>query len=411
MTKRTVSCGIVGLSMLAGGCAWAQPGDGIRWGEAVVRPYVDTAVNFDSNPGLAPGGQEQSDFFLDVTPGVNVTRTNEMLRLEALVWGRVRRYEKLTISNTDDWSETLRLGWGRQESWCLQLHERYARVTDIYIRTADAGGEGPGGPAINALGVLDRYERVEQGLLNGGGGLTGPLTDKTTLDAEYEYKRVNYLAQDLLSFNEHSSTVEVANKVTGKSSTLLVFEYDQMENNSLSNPARYYAARAGWRFQSTTKSAFQGSAGYWTITVDDPAAPDQSSRDGFAYDVRWYWQAAPNLTTSLDARNEMELAPDSPQNSQLVNRISGYVRYSPTKRLSCTLLGGYRHADYTLAVEGTGNTLVNRVVQGVHGGLRGDYLLLAWLKAYGEVWQDDVKDNVLGNYVETRVTLGLKMEY
>lgn len=393
--------------MLAGGSAWAQPGDGIRWGEAVVHPYVNTAVNFDSNPGLAPGGQEQSDFFLDVTPGVNVTRTNAMLRLEALVWGRVRRYEKLTIYDTDDWSETLRLGWGRQESWCLQLHERYARVTDI-IRTVDTAVEGP---AATALGVLDRSECVEQRLLDGGGGLGGPLTDKMSLDALYDYKSLKYLSPGFFDSTEQSTAVETAYKITDKSSALLVFDYIQMENDSLPDPARYYAARTGWSWRGTSKSEFKGSAGYWTIAVDDPAAPDQRSRNGFAYDVRWYWQAAPNLTMSLDGRNEMELAPDTPRNSELVNRISGYVIYSPTKRLVFALLVGYRHAGYTLAEAGAQNTLVQRVVQGVHGGLRGNYLLLAWLKVYGEVWQDDVKDNVLGNYVETRVTLGLKMEY
>lgn len=401
------------------GSAPAKPGEGVQaGGDVVVRPFVDAAISHDSNPLLLPEGQEVDGFFLDASPGFSMTRAGESSRMEGLFWGRLRRFDELTSEDKDDWSEELRLGLGRREGWRLQLHERFGRVSDydLSVRTMDASAEGAGDrflerPEAAPLSVMERSERVDRDILDCGIGVGGPLTDTMSLDALCDYGKIDYLTKDLLDSTEVKASVKVARKMTDKSSGILVGEYIRMENDSLANPADYYAARGGWRWQGTFKSRFEGSVGCAGFTVDDPTLNESLDRDAFSYDMAWYWQAWPKLSISFGGRREMQLTADTAQNAKLVDMVTSSAKYSATRRLSLTLLAGYRHEDFTQGEEVAGQTTITRVVEQLHGRVRCDYRVRKWLSAYGEMWMEDTTDNVRGDYVETRGTLGVKAEY
>jgi hypothetical protein len=407
------------FAAIAGGGVKAKPGEGIQaGGDVVVRSFVDVSISHDSNPLLLPKGQEVDDFFLDASPGLRVTRAGEVLRLEGLFWGRLRRFDELTSEDEDDWSEELRLGLGRREAWRLQLHERFGRVSDydLSVRTMDASAEGTGDrylerPTASPLSVMERSERVDRDILDCGVGAGGPVTDVMSLDALCDYGKIDYLTKDLLDSTEVKASVKAARKMTDKSSGVLVGEYILMENDSLANPANYYAARVGWRWQGTFKSRFEASVGYAGFTVDDPTLDDTLDRDGFSYDMAWYWQARPKLSFSLGGRSEMQLSADTAQNAKLVDMITGSAHYAATKRLSLSLLVGYRHEGFIQDEEVAGQTTIKRVVEQLHSRARGDFRLCAWMSAYGELWVEDTTDNVRGDYAETRGTLGVKAEY
>jgi hypothetical protein len=396
-----------------------KPGEGIQPGsDVVVRPFAEVAINYDSNPLLLPKGQELDDLFLDVSPGVNVTRAEEALLLEGIFWARFRQFMEFTSEDRDDWSEELRLAWGRREAWRLRLHERFGRVSDydLAVRTMDAAAEGVADrylerPEAPPLSVMERSERVDRELLDCGVGVGGPLTDKTALDVIFDYGSANYLTQDLLDSTEAKVAIKAARKITDKTSALLVVEYIQMKNDSLDSPASYYAARAGLGWRSTFKSRFEATVGYSGFGVSDPNVTDSLDRDGFSYDVAWYWQARPKLSMTLGGRSEMQLAPDTAQNAKLVNMLTSSIQYSATQRLSLSLLVGYRHEDFIVGEELASKELGSRLVEQIHGRLHCDYQLFKWLKGYGELWLEDTTDNVRGDYVETRATLGVKAQY
>ena len=418
--RDTIRCGLVAvLLVVTAGSAPAKPGEGIQaGGDVVVRPCVDAAISYDSNPLLLPDGQELDDFFLDVSPGLKVTRGGEILRLEGLFWGRFRRYDEFNSEDRDDWSEELRLGLGRRDDWNLKLHERFGRVSDydLSVRTMDASAEGTGDrylerPAASPLSVMERSERVDRNILDCGVGLGGPLTDKMSLDALFDYGSIDYLTQELLDSTEEKVSVKVARKLTDKSSAIVVGEYIWMENDSLADPEAYYAGRVGWRWQGTFKSRFEGTVGYSAFTDEDSSLTNSLDRNEFSYDVAWYWQAWPKLSISLGGRSEMQLAADTAQNAKLVNMITSSAQYAATERLSLSLLVGYRHEDFSQGEVVAGDVLVKREVEQLHGRIHCDYQLFKWLKGYGELWLEDTTDNVRGDYTETRVTLGVKAEY
>jgi hypothetical protein len=418
--RSAIRCGGIALLLaVSAGSAPGKPGEGVQaGGDVVLRPFVDVSISHDSNPLLSSKGQEVDDFFLDASPGLSVTRAGELLRLEGLFWGRFRRFDELTSEDKDDWSEELRLGLGRREDWRLQLHERFGRVSDydLSVRTMDASAEGTGDrylerPEASPLSVMERSERVDRDILDCGIGVGGPLTDRTTLDGLYDYGNINYLEDNLLDSVEQKGSVKLARKMTDKSSGILVGELIQMENDSLADPAYYYAARAGWRWLGTFKSRFEGSGGYSGFTADEPGTDDTLDRDGLSYDLAWYWQAKPKLSMSLGGRSEMQLSADTAKNAKLVNMITSSAQYAATKRLTCTLLVGYRHEDFTDGEAVAGDALVKREVEQLHGRIHCDYQLFKWLKGYGELWQEDTTDNVRGDYTETRGTLGVKAEY
>ncbi len=397
----------------------AKPGEGIQaGGDVVVRPFVDVAVSYDNNPLLLPKGEEVDDVFLDVSPGLRVTRAGEKLRMEGLLWWRFRRFEEFTSEDRNDWSEAVTLSLGRRGGWRLRFHQRFGRVSDydLSIRTMDASAERTGDrylerPEASPLSVMERSERLDRDILDCGIGVGGPVTDTTTLDALYDYGSINYMSTNLLDSVEQKGSVKIARKITDKSSAILVGELIHMNNDSLANPAYYYAARAGWRWQGTFKSRFEGSAGYSGFTVDDPSMGDTLDRDEFSYDVAWYWQAWPKLSMALGGRSEMQLAADTPQNAKLVNMITSSAQYSATKRLFLNLLVGYRHEDFTQGEALAEDVAIKRVVEQLHGRMRCDYRLHNGLSVYGEIWMEDTTDNVRGDYSETRGTLGLRAEY
>ncbi len=407
------------LAAMTTGSAPAKPGEGIRVGDdVVVRPFVEASYSYDTNPGLLPEGQEKNDSFLDVSPGVGVTRSQEEVRYEGLVWGRFRRFRESISGNTDDWSEELRLGLGRRDNWNMKLHERFGRVSDydLVVRNMDSAADGTGNrsgefPDAPPLSVMERTERVDRYLLDCGVGAGGPLTDKLSMDALYDYGLVDYVPSELYDSNEHKASLKVSRQVTDKSSAIGVGEFIQMRNDSLVNPANYYAARAGWRWQGTFKSRFEGSVGYYGFSADEPGSADSLGRDGTSYDVAWYGQVRPKLSVTLGGRSEMQLAPDTANNAKMVNMLTSSAQYSATRRLTLSLLVGYRHEDFGQEEVLAGDVRVQREVEQLHGRLRGEYQLLKWLKGYGELWQEATEDNVRGDYTETRGTLGVKAEY
>jgi hypothetical protein len=300
----------------------------------------------------------------------------------------------------------------------MKLHERFGRVSDydLVVRAADVPADGTGNryqeyPEAAPLSVMERTERVDRYLLDCGVGAGGPLTDKTSLDALFDYGLVDYVPQELYDSNEQKISLKVSRRMADKSSAIGVGEFIQMKNDSLANPANYYAARAGWRWQGTFKSRFEGSLGYYGFTADEPASSDSLRRDGTSYDVSWFCQVAPKLSVTLGGRSEMQLAPDTANNAKLVNMLTSGARYSATRRLTLSVLVGYRHEDFGEGQVMAGDALVQREVEQLHGRLRSEYQLLKWLKGYGELWQESTKDNVRGDYEETRAVLGVKAEY
>lgn len=404
------------LAFASGGVSGA-PGEGVHMAEnVVVRPVAEVAASADSNPRLLQKGEEISGSFIDASVGLLLNQAKDTLRMEVTCWARFRRFDNPTSGeNRDDYSEALSLGLGRRDEWNLKLHERFARVSDyeLVINTMDTAAQGTGErylerPKATPLGVMERTERVDRYLLDSGIGGGGPLTDRTALDLVFDYGFVKYLVQNMYDSDELGASLKASRKVTDKSSAILVGELVRMENDSLVNPVYSYAARLGWRWQGTFKSRFEGSIGYYLCNIDEPGGTNSFSLSGLSYDVAWYWQIHPRLSFVLGGRSEAQLAADTADSVRMVDMITASAQYSASKRLTVSLLAGYRHEDYTM---GTAAAPVQRVVEQLHSRLRCDYQLFKWLRMYGELWLENTTDNVRGAYQETRATLGLKAEY
>jgi hypothetical protein len=410
----TLLCLVIGLGNVLG-----NPGEGLRAGEnVVVRPVAEMAASVDSNPQLLPKGQEMSGAFIDASVGALVTKAKDTLHVEGTLWARFRRFDKPnTGANHDDYSEALSIGLGRRDGWNLKLHERFARVSDydLVINTMDTAAQGTGDrylerPTATPLGVMERTERVDRYLLDAGIGGGGPLTDKTALDVVLDYGFVKYLVNDLYDSDEQAASFKLLRKVTDKSSALVVGDFVRMENSSFINPVYCYAARMGWRWQGTFKSRFEGSLGYYLCAADEPSATNSLNLSGLSYDVAWYWQIHPRLSFILGGRSEAQLAADTADSVKLVHMLTSSATYSASKRLTLSVLVGYRKEDYSDVVL-AGEAPVNRRGEQLHGRLRCDYQLLKWLRVYTELWLEDTSDSLRGAYQESRGILGVKAEY
>jgi len=388
--------------------AVARPGEGIRAGNVLVRPFVNVDVTHAGNPLGQPKGEERNDVFTDVNPGISASASGEALLLEGFLWSRFRRYDKFDSEDRDDISQQIRLQLGRKDSWQLTLHERYGRVSDYDVAAPAVSGPSAGAPALSAvdatdappLAAVERSARSNRDLLDAGIGVGGPLGVSTAISVRYDYGRIDYEDANLFDSQEHKAAVKMARKATDKSDAIVILEYILMDNDSLSDPADFYAVRAGWRWKGTDKSRLEASIGYFGFQRG--GSDVDSERDGVSYGVTWVWTVMPKVTLILGGRSDMQLAAETPESSKLVNSASTVVQYTPTDRLALAAILGYRNEDYT---EG------DRTADQYHARIRCSYQLQKWLNIYGEAWQDETRSRSQGDTTEMRATIGLKAMY
>jgi len=386
------------------GSANAAPGEGIRLGgDVLVRPFVNAGVSYDSNPLVLPEGDEKSDTFTDVNPGVSVSKSGEKISVDALLWGRFRRFDKFDSEDQDDWSQKVSLKLGRRDGWQLGLHERYGRVTDYDVSDPSPADSERTSDDVTAppLAAVERSSRVNRDLLDVGITIGGPISDKNAVGLRYDYGKTDYDPAYLLDSEEQKVAAKAARKLTDKSSAIVIAEYIMMDNDSLNDPANYYAARAGWRWQGTDKSQFEGSVGFYQFSLKDTADVEQDS-DGVSYSLAWYWQALSKVLVSVGARSDVQLSAEAAAVSKSVDSVSAGVQYDASEKLSVALLLGYRNEDYID---------VDASAEQYHARVRCNYQVQKWLNVFGEVWQDQVSSGSLGDSEESRVTLGVKALY
>ena len=397
------------LSLLAVVASYAKPGEGIKWGNLTLRPFVDISTTWDSNVRYADSN-EKDDFFLDTVPGITFVNKTEKLSLSVRGWGQFRRYLDVTDLDSDSYGQKLGAVWGEGDRLTLTVNEKYAHY-EIEQRSVDTLNLA----SQNLMLTEDRTESVNRDLFDVGPVLGYDISEKLQADVGYNYSSVNY-KQNFFDWYENRGQIELRQKVTDKTSALVNGQYSEQSSDGYANDSKYYILRGGFLYEATMKVAFKGSAGYGSYDFGNKSPLGQDlDTDFFSFDLAATWQVTEKILVEAMARNNIQPAAQYPENTKEISLASLGASYDITKSWILSLAGSWRYDDYIGKVQDLDDQYRYKNTTIYSGRLRLDYKpRIKFFDVYAETTYENSDSNIqddFGNYDQWRVALGLALRY
>jgi len=379
----------------------AGPGQGIRSGPWMVSPYVDLAGTYSTDIIQGPTATED-DYYLDSEIGLKAAYSAYMIDFSGLGFLAARNYADHSENNFGAGGDVITLKYGLREQLQFQLDQSYRHVEDLDKH----GGEVAVG-GISPDSVLDVSSRNERDINQVGLSAGKNVTDKAELDLGYRYDAISYDTASLADLSSHAGQFEAAYGVTDKSAALVTLVGGVQENSVMDDSADFYRARLGMKTRGTDKVYFKAGAG-----VQQYNRPgDLGDKTTFNFDAAATWRTTDKIALQAGGRNGTQMSSLYADNGTEYSVVwaSALYRMIPTVILS--LNGAYRVDDYLDAVSGPNNTLVDRTDKGTAVRARADYLTPAsFMRVYTEATYETVDSNV-SSFDDTRVTVGVNLQY
>ncbi len=383
--------------------AAAAPGDGLRLGQWILRPYVDTAGTYDSNVGRTR--DKDDDVFLDAQAGIRLGYSAYRLDVEGHGFVGTRAYADLSDNDFSFWGESLKIRLGDRETLLAELSQSYRRVEDIDRQMGEGTIGGISPDSVLDAGIRSRRDVNEAGILGARN-----LTDKMSLELGYRFTDVSYRGgSPLLDLRSHTAEAELAHRLTDKTDATLIVTHGLQETSADAlNDADYTAARLGIRTRGTDKTVLRASGG--ALWFNGPGDADRET--SFNYSLAASHRATDKLALTLGARSGVVLSSLYRGNSSDFQTVWTSASYDATQDLTLSASLTWREDDYARPVAAADGGLKSRTDRGLGARLRADYLT-PWKLAriYAEGIYEDVTSTVVEDRDSYRLTLGMSLTY
>ena len=389
--------------------SYAKPGEGIKWGNLTLSPFVNISTLWDSNVRYT-ASNEKDDFFMEIVPGIALANKTEKLSLSLRGWGQFRRYLDVTDLDSDSYGQKLGVVWGAGDRLTLTVNENYAHyeTEQRSVDTVDLASQ-------NLMLTEDRTESVNRDLFGISPVLGYEISDKMQADVGYSYSSVNYKL-NFFDWYENRGQIELRQKVTDKTSALVNGQYSEQNSDGYANDSTYYILRGGFLYEATMKMAFKGSAGYGSYDFGNKSLQGEDlNKDFFSFDLATTWRATDKILVEAIARNSMQPAAQYEANTKEISLASLGASYDITESWILSLAGSWRYDDYIGKVQDLDNQYryKNRTIYS--GRLRLDYKpRIKFFDVYTEMTYENSDANIqddFENYDQWRITLGLALRY
>lgn len=409
MKKAALVCmGCLAIAALAN----AKPGEGIRYRNLAISPFVDVSATYDSNVFLT-GVDEKNDIYWDIIPGIAFINRTDSTILRGRGWGQFRRYSDYDELDVNSFGERLGFTAGTAENPLLSIEEKFMRLEDyeIYPRNVDT---------LNVEGqslalTEDRTERVKRKIFDIGAVAGHGIGDKMRLDVGYGYSFVNYDQTDLFDWQEDRVQAEGQYELTEKTSALLTGQYAVQDGDGFDGNSSLFLVRLGFFSHTTGKTTVKAGVGYQKYDAAEVSALGESLNDSFVnFDVAGVWNASPKLKFQVSGRNGDQPATQYERNTKRIMLLSAGMLYDVTDTVLFSLAGSHRQDDYV------GQVLFDGVPRDKQrtlwgGRARIDYRPHAkFYELYLEGSYENVHDNLQDdyeNYNQARITAGIFVRY
>jgi hypothetical protein len=398
MMNRTVIAAMMGLALIS--TAKAEPGNGIHAGPWTFSPYASLRETYDSNVDKTPVNK-LDDFFLDSEAGLKMGYSAYAIDFSGLGFLGNRNYSDLTDKDFTSGGEILKFKQGTHDTFVIEADQTFRRVEDADLHGNEAAVLG-----VSPDSVLDSSSTGRRDINNVGVSVGRDLTDKMVLDVGYRFDDVNYSDPTIYDIQNHIGQAEGAYRLTEKTDSLVTMQAGMQDNGVISDPANYYIGRVGLKTRGTDKVIFKGGVG--VQLYERPSADDITS---FNYDLSASWIATEKITLQAGGRNGTVLSSLYTDNGSEYNTVWAGASYRVIPTIILSANASYRQDDYLDPVAVQGGTK-DRTDKGTGVGARVDYLTPAkFLKLYTEAQYQNVESTISPTYDETRIMLGMKLQY
>ena len=400
-TRYSLLFAVALISGRMAGTGEAAPGEGLYVGPCILRPYAELAGTYDSNANQAPDNREP-DTFVDSCIGLKCGYSAYMLDLDGHGFAGARNYSELTDKDFTSWGEVLRLKYGARDTLALEVDQSFRKVEDFdrLLSEATIGGVSPN--SVLDAGARTRRDVNEVGFLAGR-----DVTDKLGLDIGYRFTGIRYEAADLYNLESHVAQAELMRRATEKTDAVITTIYGRQITSAGSDDANYYAVRAGIKTRGTDKTTLKAGCG--AMQFDGPAGMGQETF--FHYEGSAIHRATDRLSFQLGGRNGVVLSSLYSGNGVEFDTVWVGAAYRPTEDLAISANVTWREDDYLNPVL-VGNDPKDRSDHGLALRLRADWLTpLKCARLYAEGTYETVDSTVVDSYDETRLTVGMSVQY
>ena len=253
MRKRTTW--IMAAMMCVVATAFAQ--NGIRVGNTMVHPYVETSAVYDDN--VFQDSQKLDDVYWEYMGGLRVMRKSDSVAFDSSAWVAQRQYERYDEKESDRWGAAGVLDLKSDKS-TMTMGVDYRKIDEYDDSprngSVPTGFEGTVDRAFNRVGSTDR-----RGVANAQAGVGHRLTDDTGLLLGYNYYEMAYSDIAANDWHEHAVGAEVANRLTDKTFLYCNLQYGQQEGTGAPQDGEFTTSRVGLKNQLTDKSTIRVGIG------------------------------------------------------------------------------------------------------------------------------------------------------
>lgn len=398
MIKRMFVFAMMGGVLIS--AARAAPVIGIHAGPWTLSPYATLEETSDSNVEKSPVNK-QDDFFLDSEAGLRFGYSAYAVDFSGLGYLGSRNYSDLTDKDFSIGGEILKFKQGTHDTVVVEADQTFRRVEDIDTHGSESAVLG-----VSPDSVLDSSSTSRRDINNFGVSVGRNLSDKMTLDVGYRFDDINYEDPAIFDIQNHIGQAEGSFRLTEKTDSFATLLGGQQDNGVISDPANYYIGRVGLKTRGTDKVVFKGGLG--VQLYERPSADDITS---FNYDISASWIATDKVAFQVGGRSGTVLSSLYAENGSAYNIVWAGASYKFIPTIVLSANASYRQDDYLDPVaveEGT----KDRTDKGAGLGARVDYLTPAkFMKLYAETQYQNVESTISPAYDETRISLGLKLQY
>lgn len=415
--KNSLKLTLVSACLVVGQVASADVLDrpqGFKIGDRLtLRPYITSAVTYDSNVdgnGGRKTNSDKDDFLWTISPSLWLHYNAENWSTIVTGFYNYRQYFKREHRNYNrhEFGESIRWNWsnssGAEKGWSLLLGEMFQQITMANDMIADGGYYDCDARQLQLSGALQRrFNEHWHGELFASYYWLDYDNDTTRRNSFYGWDRWQAGLEG--GFAPSPWTDFIA------SASYQGYAQDNLDGSSYSANSQGMSFQAGIGSYMTERISYRALAGWSHFDYADGL----DSADGFIYTLTGNWKIGETWNTMLLGSSYYQPSERQYSSQARIDAISwGIVKLLVRGKLRANLDLRYRREDHQCTYGGSENDYILNIVTGRLGL---DYTLCRFLSAFAYAeYQQSMNDGsgTRGSYYDYdrwRITAGLKLSY
>ena len=364
-----------------------------------ISPFIEGSFTYDDNVFLDPPGDEDDDFYLDLTIGLSFLRQTEGDNLNIQGWLQHRKYSTYTELDDNTWQERVEYVRGNPDRMQIRLKQRHGALSDYEFTQSDVSAASERREATQRL-IETRTRRTARDLDDLEAALARE-TRRLEMQVRAAYAAVDFERSDYSLYNWYEYHLDpfIGLRISEKTTVTLSGSIGSQVSENELGELQYLRGLLGVRYYPTEKTKVTVGGGLQQHTVPDDPSLDST---GFHFDAKAMWATTEKLTLQGYGRNEYQPTSAFATNTKRVDQGSVGAIYDLTRRIFATAGVSYRADNYTAPVGGVDALETHKGLQLKLNVRNKKKNITIYLRGRYEIFES----NIQNDYNQLRLMLG-----